>query len=209
MRQRDKYGGFAKLASDNLEGRDYKRLVEMRPSAIALIAPHGGGIEPCTSEITRAIANGEFSYYCFEGVKSRGNGELHITSTSFDEPTCIQLVEHSQTVGAVHGCVGEQTAVYIGGLDTRLKMQIIGALRHAGFDAKEDTSNHSGNHPQNICNRGISRRGLQLEITEALRRAMFKGLKRCERRTTTPQFDKFVAAVREVLLKLEQEKASI
>jgi phage replication-related protein YjqB (UPF0714/DUF867 family) len=53
---------------------------------VAVIAPHGGGIEPGTSELATAIAGDDFSLYLFEGLKSAGNGELHITSTNFDEP---------------------------------------------------------------------------------------------------------------------------
>lgn len=208
MSREDKYNRFAELASDEQERRDYRRLAEMRDSAIAIIAPHGGGIEPGTSEITKAIADSEFAFYCFEGIKLRGNEELHITSTYFDEPICIQLIERSQIVVTVHGCAGEHEIVYVGGLDDNLRTQIIEALKSAGFKAKEDISNHSGNHAQNICNRGISGKGLQLEITEGLRRAMFKGLKRRERETTKPLFDEFTAVVRDVLLKTEQEKGA-
>lgn len=206
MRSRDKYSSFANLASDEQEGRHYRRPKKIRDTKIAIITPHGGGIEPGTSEITKGLAGREFTFYCFEGVRSRGNEELHIKSTCFDEPMCVQLVEHSETVVAVHGCEGGHEAVYVGGLDDRLRAQVIEALRSAGFKAEEDGSNHSGRYDQNICNRGIAGRGLQLEITEGLRRAMFQGLKRREREITKPPFDKFVAAVREVLLKAEEEK---
>ncbi len=207
MRQWDMYSSFAELASDKQEGRDYRRLVQMRESRIAVIAPHGGAIEPGTSEIARAIANGQFASYCFEGIQARGNRELHITSRCFDEPMCVQLVQRCQTVIAVHGCAGKHEAVYVGGLDDDLKAQIIEALMSAGFEASADTSDHSGNHPKNICNRGGSGKGLQLEITEGLRRVMFKGPGLRDRETTTPQFETFVAAVRDVLLR-EHEKAS-
>jgi phage replication-related protein YjqB (UPF0714/DUF867 family) len=205
MRQRDRYSSFAELASDKQEGRDYKRLVEMRESRFAIIAPHGGGIEPGTSEIARAIANGEFASYCFEGMQPTGNKELHITSTCFDEPICVQLVQHFQTVIAVHGCAGKHEAVYVGGLDDNLKAQIIEALMSAGFEACDDISDHSGSHPQNICNRGISGKGLQLEITEGLRGVMFKGLRRRDRETTRPRFGSFITAVRDILLQAGRE----
>lgn len=200
MRQRDIYGSFGELASYKREGRDYRRLVQRRESRIAVIAPHGGAIESGTSEIARAIAKGQFASYCFEGIQARGNKELHITSVCFDEPLCVQLVQRSQTVIAVHGCAGKHGAVYVGGLDDGLKAQMIDALISARFEARADSSDHSGNHPQNICNRGGSGKGVQLEITEGLRRVMFKGLGRHERETTTAQFATFIAAVRDVLL---------
>ena len=198
--QRDPYGSFHELAAREREGHDYRRLAVPRDSATALVAPHGGGIEPGTSEITRALAGAEFALYCFEGLRSAGNEGLHVASTRFDEPRCAQLVAGSQTVVAVHGCAGDHRAVYVGGLDGDLKVRVIGALQRAGFDARQAVGNHGGRHARNICNRGSSGKGLQLEITAGLRRAMFKGLRRTERETTRPPFDRFVTAVRAVLL---------
>jgi phage replication-related protein YjqB (UPF0714/DUF867 family) len=205
--QRDKYRSFAELASDNQEGLDYNRRVEMRDSEIAIIAPHGGGIEPGTSEIAEALAGGEFALYCFEGCRCKGNEELHIISTRFDEPLCAQLVERHQVVVAVHGCAGKHEAVYIGGLDDEIRSQVVKALKGAGFEAKEDVSNHSGSYVQNICNKGKAGRGVQLEITEGLRRTMFRGLQRHEREVTKPPFDRFIAAIRAVLFKAQEEKS--
>ena len=201
--QRDPYGSFHELAIREREGHDYRRLAVPRDSATAIIAPHGGGIEPGTSEISRALAGAEFALYCFEGLKLAGNEALHVASTRFDEPRCAQLVAGSQTVVAVHGCAGDHRAVYVGGLDGDLKVRVVRALERAGFDARQDASNHGGRHARNICNRGSSGKGLQLEITAGLRRAMFKGLRRPERETTRPPFDRFVTAVRAALLEAE------
>jgi poly-gamma-glutamate hydrolase-like protein len=61
----------------------------------ALVAPHGGGIEPGTSELADAIAASDLSFYTFEGLKPSGNTDLHITSTRFDEPMCLTLLASS------------------------------------------------------------------------------------------------------------------
>ena len=45
----DKYKDFADLAAHEGEGADYQVRSEVRRSATAIIAPHGGGIEPGTS----------------------------------------------------------------------------------------------------------------------------------------------------------------
>jgi phage replication-related protein YjqB (UPF0714/DUF867 family) len=200
MNHSDRYISFAQLACHEREGQDYRRLVERHISHIAIVAPHGGGIEPGTSEVARALAGREFALYCFEGVRPSGNDELHITSHRFDEPTCIQLVGHAQTVVAIHGCAGQREAVYVGGLDRGLQAHLIAALRRAGFDAQAGDGDQAGRYVRNICNRGRSGRGVQLEVSRGLRLAMFKGLKRREREITTPVFDRFVNAVREVLL---------
>lgn len=61
-------------------------------SRITVITPHGGGIEPGTADIALAIADTDFSFYAFEGTKCRHKDCLHMTSTRFDEPTCLVLV---------------------------------------------------------------------------------------------------------------------
>jgi phage replication-related protein YjqB (UPF0714/DUF867 family) len=42
----------------------------------AVIAPHGGAIEPGTTEVAEAIAGDRFSFYTLEGVKTRDNKRL-------------------------------------------------------------------------------------------------------------------------------------
>ena len=195
----DRYASFAELAGSAREGWDYRRLVERRGSQVAIVAPHGGGIEPGTSEIARALAGSEFALYCFEGVRPEGNEELHVTSHCFDDPACIRLATQAQTVVAVHGCAGEHEAVYVGGLDRGLKARLIQALKAAGFRARPGVGDHAGCYPDNVCNRGRSGRGVQLEITKGLRLAMFKALTWRGREITTPVFDQFVATVREEL----------
>ncbi len=224
MSLQDRYHGFAELARHAREGRDYRRVVEGRGGEIAIVAPHGGGIEPGTSEIARglagreiaravagreiarALAGREFALYCFEGLRSRGNEELHIPSHRFDEPRCVSLVEETRTVVAVHGCAGAYHAIYAGGLDCDLRERLIAVLRQAGFEAERATGDLAGCYASNICNRGRSGRGVQLEITEALRLAMFKGFRWHERQIMTPVFDAFVDTVRDVLVRVSGQQ---
>ena len=44
-----------------------------RGSLVAIIAPHGGKIEPGTSEIVRSIAAEDYNFCAFEGIKPAGN----------------------------------------------------------------------------------------------------------------------------------------
>ena len=80
-----------------------------------------------------------------------------------------------------------------------LKRRMIAALAAEGFQAENDNSHHSGSDPRNLCNRGRSGRGVQLELTDGLRRGMFAGLSKPERQKKTDVFGVFVAAIREVL----------
>jgi phage replication-related protein YjqB (UPF0714/DUF867 family) len=195
----DEYTNYSKLSASEVECLDYQRRLKRRDSNIAVIAPHGGSIEPGTSEIAEAIANEVYSLYCFEGIKRNDNQTLHITSKLFDEPMCIELVSRASIVIAVHGLEGTNDVVQVGGLDKEIGTKIREALIEAGFTAIIDISSHSGADPGNICNRGSIGKGIQLEITEGLRKKMFLGLNRRGRRFKKPAFHTFVDAVRKAL----------
>lgn len=196
----DTYCNFAALAAAEL-GSSYHITACLRPSPLAVIAPHGGGIEPGTSELARAIAGQEFSLYCFEGLKTNGNQALHITSTRFDEPQCRAIVAASTTVLALHGSNERREVVHVGGRDAQLAERLTGALAAADFAAGLDnTADHPGRLAANICNRGRTGRGCQLELNNGLRRTLFEGLKRDQRKRPTERFHEFVAAIRTVLL---------
>jgi phage replication-related protein YjqB (UPF0714/DUF867 family) len=195
----DRYRNFAALAADP-QNTEYCILARHRRSPIAVIAPHGGGIEPGTSELAVAIAGQEFSLYCFEGLMADGNETLHITSSRFDEPACLAILAPSDVVLTLHGSAEPGEVVHVGGRDVQLAEQICVVLAAAGFAAQlDDTADHPGHLAANICNRGRSVRGCQLEVSRGLRRTLFEGLKRDQRKHPTERFHEFVAAIRAVL----------
>jgi phage replication-related protein YjqB (UPF0714/DUF867 family) len=170
----DQYECFAALAAREIEGVHYRIRVAARPSPIAIVAPHGGYIEPGTSEAAIAIAHESFSLYCFESLTMRAKGDgLHITSTRFDEPQALLLVERSQLVVGVHGRKNgaDEASIWVGGLHEELRDAISAALLCAGFRAKSVGEGHplAGRDPANICNRGRRGAGVQLELPRALR----------------------------------------
>ena len=199
------YKNFAELSNSEHEGISYQREFKKRRSGFAIISPHGGGIEPGTSEIAKAIAGTEFSYYTFDGIRQKGNERLHITSTLFDEPMCLQIVNDSEVVVAIHGCEGDEEVIYVGGLHDELKTHLISVLAKEEFDARLADVNYAGTQSQNICNRGRLGRGLQFEVSEGLRRSMFKAFDRQGRKITTNIFRKFVACVRNELRSTARE----
>jgi phage replication-related protein YjqB (UPF0714/DUF867 family) len=169
----DRYRSYSELAEHEVGGIDFAISVLRRPlSAVAVIAPHGGKIESRTSEIARAIAGEDFNLYLFEGIKKRGNyAALHITSRRFDEPSCLELLSTCSFVIAIHGCVGHDERVLLGGLDHSLKDKVAIELRQAGINVQNDGHHFQATDPNNICNRGQANRGVQLELTGALRRS--------------------------------------
>jgi phage replication-related protein YjqB (UPF0714/DUF867 family) len=195
------YPHFAGLAAEMREGIDYRIVAHQRDPRVAIIAPHGGGIEQGTSELATAIAGGEFSLYCFEGLKAGGNERLHITSTRFDEPKCLHMVAQAQIVLAVHGCENAAELLFVGGQDLPLAERLMTALGDVGLHPRSARAPAiAGCHSDNICNRGATGRGCQIEISHGLRSEMFEGLGQHARQRTRPRFQEFVRATRGALL---------
>ena len=203
----DKYCDFAELAAHEEAGVDYRILLRRATRPFAIVAPHGGGIEPGTSEIADAIA-GEpvglrmHSFYGFEGLKRTGNVDLHITSTRFDEPTCLIVIGESERVVTIHGeeSDADGEGVFLGGLDDVVGTAIRAELEAAGFVVRRHSNpNLQGTDTENICNRGTTGKGVQLELSLAVRKTMFRSLTREGRQHPTARFDAFVAAVRRAI----------
>ena len=168
----DSYRSFADLARVQRRGRDYDIFVRRRVgSRIAVIAPHAGEIEDGTSEIARAIAGEDFNLYLFEGRRAKHNFRaLHLTSHRFDEPQCLALIAGCTTVIAVHGCAGTESALLLGGRDHGLRDRLAAGLHAGGVTAMTHGHAYPAVHPRNICNRGATRRGVQVEFPDPLRR---------------------------------------
>ena len=197
----DRYSNFKALQAEQTEGRDFRVQVAMREdSAVAVIAPHGGAIEPGTSELAVAIAGEELSFVIFEGVMAAQNRDLHITSTNFDEPRCTDVVMRSRTAVAIHGESSQQATVFTGGADMTLCSHISNTLQEAGFAVREhENPNLQGKSRENICNRGTNGAGVQLELSRGLRSTLFESLNAAGRAHRTQMFHQFVSAVRQGL----------
>lgn len=162
----DRYLDFATLQHHE---RDFTIEVCDRGAAITILAPHGGTIEPHTTEIARLIAGPDYNYFFFNGTKQRNSRDLHITSHRWDEPQAAALVARSSTVLAVHGCVVTKPIIYLGGRDILLKGLILEELAKHRLTGVSAPGKTAGQHRNNICNRGSTGRGVQLEIARPLR----------------------------------------
>jgi phage replication-related protein YjqB (UPF0714/DUF867 family) len=170
----DTYNSFKELKNTELINEDYRISVFDVGSPITIIAPHGGKIEPKTSYIAAGIALDQFNYYCFEGIKLSNNRGLHITSHNFDEPQALKLLARSQTVVSIHACTENKALVYPGGRDEKLIGAIVKGLKTVGISVANRNLKYQGVNPNNICNRGSSGRGAQLEISRGLRDDIYK-----------------------------------
>jgi len=197
----DKYSDFESLQKAEREGLDFRIRSCDRNSRNIVIAPHGGGIEPGTSELAEAIAGSNLSFYAFEGMKATGNGQLHITSTRFNEPVCFDLLARAESAIAIHGEDSDEAVVFLGGLDIAGVARLQEALQVRDFRVRTDGPAHlQGISTTNICNRGTAGGGIQIELSHGLRLTLFQSLTRAGREVATPRFREFVAGVRESVL---------
>lgn len=174
----DRYGSFLELAEHEREGIDYQIRSHRRPSKIAVIAPHGGKIEPGTSEIAEAISGEHFSFYAFEGIRKSRNADLKLAGDHFDEPECLALKQDSTVVLRVDGSSESGKNVSIAGDDQRLRESLKHALDHAGFVTSEVETGQP-----------------RLEIPRRLRDELQDG---------TEQLERFVSAVQSALTAYEE-----
>jgi phage replication-related protein YjqB (UPF0714/DUF867 family) len=171
---KDKYSNFEELFKREIEGVDYRIVIQNKNTDTLIMAPHGGKIEPGTSEIAHAIAGKDKSLYAFEGLKSRPHSDLHVTSHRYNEPHAVEIATKCSNIVAVHGRGdnADPVTVWIGGRDIETGQNILKELRSAGFECERQSGKLAGTDAQNICNRGKEQKGVQLEIARSLRREL-------------------------------------
>ncbi len=185
------YKNFEELTQQEVEGRDYQIKFRLRDERVLVMAPHGGKIEPTTSMIAEAIAGENYSYYSFEGLKTDGNGILHIESHLFHEPRALQAIKKADVVITVHGQLNHQEGfIMVGGLHVDLRSEIRRRLEADGFQTRTPPEGLQGIDPENICNRGRLKGGVQLEVSRKERDSL---------RTDQGRLTRFAAAIREAI----------
>ena len=176
------YKNFEELTQHEVEGKGYQIDVRLRDERVLVMAPHGGKIEPTTSLIAEAIAGENYSLYSFEGLKEEGNGILHIESHLFDEPRGLQAAQKAEFVITVHGQLDHKEGfIMVGGLHVDLRSEIRRRLEAAGFQTRTPPEGLQGIDPENICNRGRLKEGVQLEVSRKERDLLKSDRERLER----------------------------
>jgi phage replication-related protein YjqB (UPF0714/DUF867 family) len=130
-----------------------------------IIAIHGGKIERGTSEIAKNIAGNDIEYFNHSGETGS-----HITSNEFQSPLLDKLLSECSIVISIHGQHDrEKSFVIVGGLYNELIFKIKEKLKKNNFQIKDNNNTLRGILPDNVCNKGISQKGVQLEISYKLR----------------------------------------
>ena len=229
----DEYDSMTALYADprNIEGTTYgkrwlrhewRQLVEEQATdnpetQTIVMALHGGGIEPGTSEIALATAGfhpatlepaadglGTHDFWLFEGLLSDGNARLHVTASNYnDEPIASELVRNARRCISLHGCTDPQAngKIQLGGLDCELRDLVLEELTRAGIAAEIATNEAlAGTLPQNIANKTQRGGCAQLEMGTSYRRSLFEINTRPQRKNTTnDRFRLLTAALRKAI----------
>ncbi len=174
------------LARKYVSGRDFSiTFGDSNVDQCLLVAPHGGGIEPGSSDIMRATAElGGWAFYDFAGFLRQGNREaLHISSSEFDEPTLTSLVSRTAFVVAFHGASSTgEAVVYVGGRWKLGRHALVEAIntswKEHGIHAVDATEEAAAEHirgleAENLTNRGRLQEGVQLEFSRGARDLLF------------------------------------
>ncbi|MDM5298029.1 poly-gamma-glutamate hydrolase family protein [Bacillus pumilus] len=193
----DQYESFQHMKRHESEGYEIE-LHEKGGSDLLVFSPHGGDIEPGTSEIVEAFQQ-TYSTYLFEGTKKDNNRDLHITSTKFDEPILVQLIKTYPFTMSIHGYQSDRRHTLVGGTNRKIARAVVRELKDRGFSAAmvQEGERLSGTDPKNINNQNASGESVQLEISTAQREAFFDNFS--TRKGKKKAFRRYVNAIKEVL----------
>lgn len=194
---------------------DNARSTSSPVTSTAVIAPHGGGLEAGTSELCMAIAGytpfdagtdpasaavpgkPQRDYWMFETLTN--SAAQHVTSTHCDDPAALAVCAGNLYAVALHGFDDPTTKkIIIGGRDERLKRNLLAAFTQHGLTSPTPSPDRdvtvvlagatdplNGDDPANIVNRTRTGAGAQLELSTALRKAMFGDFSSAPKRRTT------------------------
>jgi phage replication-related protein YjqB (UPF0714/DUF867 family) len=172
----DRYASFTELFREHVRDRDYRieSLDRSATSDLLVMAPHGGGIEPGTTELARLVAEAlGASFYSFLGLlpdPMENFRTLHITSTRYDEPEARALAGRHRAICSLHGCRELEQIVYVGGLLNDAMRSLVENFRSMGLDAPDiGTHRFPAVDPANICHGGSSGAGIQIELGRGIR----------------------------------------
>lgn len=232
----DIYTSMTALYSDpsNVEGTTYakrwkrhewsqmveKQATDAPETQKIVMAIHGGGIEPGTSEIALAVAGyhpdtlitsiddlGLHDFWLFEGLLPSGNGKLHVTASHYDEPIATELVQNARRCISLHGCSDTQAngKIQIGGRDLELRDIVLEELTIAGIPAEITTNQKlDGDLSNNIANKTKILGCVQLEMGTSYRSSLFGTNTQPKRKkTTNTQFWLLVGALRKAMSRVQ------
>ncbi len=199
------YEDMKLLKQKETQGKDWDKYHTDRESAVLVVAPHGGTIEPHTDLIAKAIAKDDFSLFVFRGLRRNSSDRkwLHVTSGNYEEEDLTHLQKKVMVALSVHGAANKdgykEKTTFMGGGDTLLRDLIWARLEAHGFDAFLAPAGLDGSYKGNFVNKSGPEQnipGVQLEISRGERDALAD---------TPARLERYASAIREVLLPINMQ----
>lgn len=160
----------------------------------AIFAQYGGLAEPGTDICATRIAGDDLSSHTVvscRAIWAADDGEARMAPRPLhNHPDGIALAEMCQTVISIrgrHACHDALGEVCVDGLDADLIKSIEDALAAGHFVVHDGPEYSRAKHPDNICNRGLRARGVELDISHELMSRLLND---------TESLKRFTAAVR-------------
>lgn len=161
--RRDTFKSLASLKQSLNEGQDFSISVVDRDSRVTVVSPHGGKIEPGTSELARALAERGYNLFDFQALSDNAGRTGHVTSTNFRDARLTSLLNKSTVCVSFHRMRDRHRTIYLGGKNQRLKEIAARSLKEAGFRCTTDPPRLKGVESDNFVNLAQDK-GLQVEI---------------------------------------------
>ena len=170
----DRFKSMKELENVTVENEDWEIETDDKDSSVSILAIHGGGIEPATTELAQVIADkGIIIIFLLRDyvVKAIMNCMLHLQITMTHK--LLKLLKKVKRAIALHGCKGEDSVAYLGGNDQQLIDILSDALSDVGIKVQEAPNTMAGKQDENIINLTKNNAGVQIELTSSLRKELF------------------------------------
>jgi phage replication-related protein YjqB (UPF0714/DUF867 family) len=159
-----------------------------------------------TGTVNKSKCNsGLHDLWIFEGLLSSGNSKLHITSTHYDDPIALKLVQISKRCLSLHDLrdAAANGKIQIGGRDTGLRSIALEELTGAGIPAAISTDQDTNaSDLDNICNKTTTHTGMRLGMGKTCRESLFApgcDTRELRKNNTNANFSKLVTALRKAM----------
>ncbi|MFT4077094.1 MAG: poly-gamma-glutamate hydrolase family protein [Asticcacaulis sp.] len=141
--------------------------------SFVIVAQYGGLEEPGTDICAQKIAGDTLSVHTLASRHNRTAAGSDLTGRPVhNRPEGIALVESCQTALTIRGRYTAQemgSDISIDGLDKALASSVAHALCHAEFEVRILNLPSRAKHADNLCNRGLRGRGIELDLSHDLR----------------------------------------
>ena len=168
------FSSYSQLVLNTTQEIDYIVDVQQPSQEMALVAIHGGAIEPLTGEIVTAVAEDRYSRYVFDGRRENEIEALRIPLSRYDEIRLKALLQRSLAAVVIDGSPEKESVVHLGGGNRPLLAHVRAAMEKLGYAPERLTLPGASYTPSRLYN-WPQRGGVLIELSRGLRQSLLEG----------------------------------